>query len=168
VLYFAIAIAAPIAEEFFFRGYVLSALRGRIPAWAAILITAGVFGLFHASAGGIIAVERVASSTLLGIVLGCVCWRTGSVFPGMLLHALHNGMMVSLIYLAPQLQEWKIDQKHYLPPALVVVTTVIAIIAAAVLMIDWRRLLAIPPHDDASDGRSPADASQAAAPSDVA
>jgi ABC-2 type transport system permease protein/sodium transport system permease protein len=162
VLYFAIAIAAPIAEEFFFRGYMLSALRGRVPAWAAILITAGMFGLFHSSAGGIIAVERVASSTLLGIVLGCVCWRTGSVFPGMLLHALHNGMMVSLIFLAPQLEEWKIDQQHYLPPGLVAVTTVVAVLAAAVLMIDWRRL---------TSSRLPngtADASQAAAPSDVA
>ena len=33
-------------------------------------------------------------STLLGLVLGWVCWRTKSVFPGMLLHATHNGLLL--------------------------------------------------------------------------
>src|SRR4029078_10863251 len=42
-VFFALAIAPGIAEEFFFRGYFLGALRGRLPAWGAILLSAAVF-----------------------------------------------------------------------------------------------------------------------------
>ena len=130
IVLLAIAVAPAVGEEFFFRGYLLGALRGKMPAWGAIVLTGAIFGLFHASVGGLIAVERILSSTLLGLVLGWVCWRTGSVFPGMLIHVLHNGLMVSLIYFGPQLQEWGIDAegKRYLPlPLLAIATTAAAI-----------------------------------------
>src|SRR5207253_6390024 len=134
----ALAIVPAIGEEFFFRGYLLGALRGRIPAWAAIAMTGFVFGLFHASVFGLIAVERVASSTLLGIALGWLCWTTRSVFPGMILHAISNSIMISLIYFAEYLKAWDYDlgNQHYLPLPLVAITTAVALLAA--LGIAWR------------------------------
>ncbi len=36
-------------------------------------------------------------STFLGLVLGWVCYRTGSVLPGMLLHASHNGLLLLMV-----------------------------------------------------------------------
>jgi len=143
VLFFALAVVPGIAEEFFFRGYFLGAIRGRLPAWGAILLSAVVFGLFHASAGGLIAAERIVSSMLLGMALGWICWLTGSVYPGMVTHVLHNSMMLSLIYVAPQLEEWNIEEKHYLPLPLVLATTVVAIIAALGIAWQSRRSAAV-------------------------
>jgi ABC-2 type transport system permease protein/sodium transport system permease protein len=97
LLLMALAVVPAVAEELFFRGYLLAALRGRLPGWAAILLTAGLFGLFHASLGGLVALERIPPSTLLGVALGWLCWQTGSVLPGMLLHGLHNAWMLVLL-----------------------------------------------------------------------
>lgn len=132
-----IAVIPAIGEEFFFRGYLLGSLRGRLPPWGAIGVTAFVFGLFHASVFGLIAIERVASSTLLGVALGWLCWRAASVFPGMLLHAMSNSLMIGLVYFADQLKSWGYDgeSQRYLPPALVTITTVVAL--AAVFAVIW-------------------------------
>ena len=94
----AFALVPAACEEFFFRGYLLGGLRGRWPAWAAILATAVLFGVFHLSVGGVAAVERVITSTFLGLVLGWLCIRTGSIWPGVATHCLHNGILLSLAY----------------------------------------------------------------------
>jgi hypothetical protein len=39
----------------------------------------------------------------MGLVLGWLCWQAGSVFPGMLLHAIHNSALVSLAYFEDEL-----------------------------------------------------------------
>ena len=124
----AFALTPALGEELFFRGYLLAGrtYRGRYPAWAAIDATAALFGLFHASVGGIIALERVLASALLGIVLGWVCWTSRSVWPGVVLHALSNSLMLLLARYGDELKArgWDIEQQKYLP---------VAILAAAVL-----------------------------------
>lgn len=141
VMLFSFAIMPGITEEIFFRGYLLGALRGKMPAWLAIGLTAMVFGLFHTSVGGIIAVERVLSSTLLGLVLGWICWTSRSVYPGMVLHILNNSIMISLSYLAPLLKNWGLDieNQKFLPPSLVVTTTIVAACAFVLLLATSRR-----------------------------
>jgi ABC-2 type transport system permease protein/sodium transport system permease protein len=41
----------------------------------------------------------------VGLVLGWVRWRTGSLLPGIVLHALHNTFVILIAYYEPQLQE---------------------------------------------------------------
>jgi ABC-2 type transport system permease protein/sodium transport system permease protein len=142
----AVAVVPAIVEELFFRGYFLGAMRGRLPAWLAIVFTALVFGLFHASVGGVIAVERVLSSMALGLVLGWVCWTTRSVLPGMFLHALNNAFVVSLAYWGDGLKTLGIDvegQRH-LPPAWLVGASAIALAGAGLVYLG-RRMAVIPP-----------------------
>src|SRR6185436_18991294 len=98
-----LAIAPAVCEEWFFRGYLLGSLRGRLPAWAAIAATGVLFGLFHVFVSGGAGNVRLLPSTLLGLVLGWICWRTKSVFPGMLLHATHNGLLVLIGHYQEQL-----------------------------------------------------------------
>src|SRR5262249_4186191 len=81
-------------EELFFRGYLFAALRAATGPRTTILISALLFGLFH----GVSGFDRLLPSTLMGLVLGWVCWRTGSVLPGMLLHACYNGLLIGLVY----------------------------------------------------------------------
>ncbi len=81
-------------EELFFRGYLFSALRATANARTAIVVSAVLFGLFHFPS----AFDRLLPSTLMGLVLGWVCWRSGSVLPGMFLHASYNALFVGLAY----------------------------------------------------------------------
>src|SRR5262249_4731010 len=83
-------------EELFFRGFLFSALRGRTGPVTTVLVSAALFGLFHSFSF----LGQVVTSALLGVVLGWVCWQTGSVLPGMIIHACHN----SLVFLASKYQ----------------------------------------------------------------
>jgi membrane protease YdiL (CAAX protease family) len=77
---------APAVEEFFFRGFFYGALRTRFPFLAAALIDALVFGAVHAPTG----VEAVPPLIALGFAF-CVAYEaTGSILPGIVLHALNN------------------------------------------------------------------------------
>jgi ABC-2 type transport system permease protein/sodium transport system permease protein len=110
-------------EELFFRGYLFSALRAAAGARTAIVVSAVLFGLFHFPS----AFDRLLPSTLMGLVLGWVCWRTGSVLPGMFLHAAYNGLFVSLVFLEGS------DGRENLPPPWIGGALVLAAAGAAIL-----------------------------------
>lgn len=93
---FSLALAPAVCEEFCFRGFVLSSVRARGSAGRAIVVSAVLFGLFHVVTSGGLTAQRLVTTTLLGFVLGSVALRTGSIFPGMLLHALHNSSLLLL------------------------------------------------------------------------
>jgi sodium transport system permease protein len=100
VLVVTMAFVPAVTEELFFRGYLFSALRARGGAGLAVGVSALLFGLYHLVVTDLFALERLLPSTLLGLVLGWVCWRSGSVVPSMVLHACHNGALVFLSYYA--------------------------------------------------------------------
>jgi ABC-2 type transport system permease protein/sodium transport system permease protein len=99
----AMAVVPAFFEESFFRGFLFAAFRSRTTPAAAIVFTAIAFGFFHWISPSLMASERFVSSTLVGLVLGWVRWRTGSLLSGILLHALHNGLLVLLLYYEPEL-----------------------------------------------------------------
>lgn len=80
----------PFVEELTFRGSGQSLLRflGRAPS---ILLVGIVFGLAHGL------VEALLVLVPFGIALAWLRDRTGSVVPGMLVHALFNGAALALI-----------------------------------------------------------------------
>ncbi|MEX2173217.1 MAG: ABC transporter permease subunit/CPBP intramembrane protease [Pirellulaceae bacterium] len=139
----AIAIVPAIAEELFFRGYLLGSMRGRLPAGLAIAFAALAFGLFHASVGGIIAVERVLSSMSLGLVLGWVCWTTRSAIPGMILHALNNAFVVSLAYWGDGFKGlgWDVEGQRHLPATWLALAGAVALVGLALVYLGRRRRL---------------------------
>ena len=87
-----------MCEEFFFRGYLLIALERSMSGTRAVLLSSILFGLFHLVAIEQLHFERLIPSTCLGLVLGWVCLRSGSVLPGMLLHAIHNSLLLVAAY----------------------------------------------------------------------
>ncbi|WP_425616210.1 ABC transporter permease subunit/CPBP intramembrane protease [Anatilimnocola sp. NA78] len=141
IVLLAMAIVPAFGEELFFRGYVQTALQQKLPAWGAILISAALFGVFHLSVGGLAILERVISSAMLGLVLGWICYRTGSVYPGMLLHMVHNGWLMAMARWKEEIQKLGFDPKDqtHLPWQLIAVATVLVVVGALLIFIARRR-----------------------------
>jgi ABC-2 type transport system permease protein/sodium transport system permease protein len=91
------AVLPAVSEELLYRGYLWSSLSNWGP-WGRVWATSLLFAAFHLLVGQLIAVERFVPSLLLGLALGALAWRSGSVLPGMLLHALHNTSLLLIAY----------------------------------------------------------------------
>ncbi|SIO01201.1 sodium transport system permease protein [Singulisphaera sp. GP187] len=87
------AVIPAICEEFAFRGYILTGLESRYSARSAILLQALLFGFLHVLLS---LFQQLFNATLLGLVLGLLAVRSGSIVPGIVFHMLNNGMAVLL------------------------------------------------------------------------
>jgi ABC-2 type transport system permease protein/sodium transport system permease protein len=141
VVLLTMAVVPAFFEEFFFRGYLFAALGSRTTPATTIFATALLFGFFHVVAPNPLASERLASSTLVGLVLGWVRWRSGSLLPGIVLHTLHNGIVVLLAYYKPELEARGIgiSESHFLPAGWVAGGAAAACLGALVLFAATRR-----------------------------
>ena len=96
------AILAPIGEEFFFRGILQTALAKVVPArwgslqhrWIAILLAASAFGLMHS-----VTPQYIPALIVLGIILGYLYERRGSLAAPILVHVLFNAKSLLWYYL---------------------------------------------------------------------
>lgn len=79
-----LVVVAPLTEEYLFRGLMLRGLLTRHRAFVAILITATLFGLMHAN------LRQFVLGIVIGSVFGWWYWRTASLAPCLLGHALFN------------------------------------------------------------------------------
>jgi membrane protease YdiL (CAAX protease family) len=87
-----VVILAPIVEELIFRGVIFSGFQRIYPAFWAIFFSALLFGLFHLNPW------QLGPTFLLGLLLGFVRLRTGSLLAAIFTHALHNGMVFFAVY----------------------------------------------------------------------
>lgn len=87
-------VLAPITEEPIFRGFVLGAWlrRGTVPG----LVLAGfLFALLHAQ------ITLLVPLTLLGIALGLLAHRSGSIYSSVIAHACYNTIATVFIVIPP-------------------------------------------------------------------
>lgn len=85
-------VAAPVAEEFFFRRVLQGWLEKVWGPWLAILTSAVLFGLAHLGHGlGWIPLVG------FGVVAGVLTRQTGSILPAIVLHALFNATSLFLV-----------------------------------------------------------------------
>lgn len=89
-----IAVLVPIVEELFFRGMLYPLLRRRLAAPLAIAINAAIFAAVHAIP------LLMPGLFVIGLCLAFLRERSGSVLPGMLYHAMQNGLAMLAIYAA--------------------------------------------------------------------
>jgi membrane protease YdiL (CAAX protease family) len=79
---------APLVEELTFRGYLLTSLRTRHGPPAAIALSALFFAIIHLDP------VRFAPVLFLGALFGWLAWRSGSIWPAVVAHAINNGLGV--------------------------------------------------------------------------
>jgi uncharacterized protein len=82
-------VVAPIAEEFFFRGFMFRVLAERTNVALGAVVTGAVFGLVHLPSGDVVGVLVLG---LFGVALCLVLWKTASLIPCIMLHAFHNSI----------------------------------------------------------------------------
>ena len=83
--FLAVVLMAPLVEELLFRGVIYDALCTFVPAGAAVVFQAMLFGSTHGT------LLWILYSTLIGCVLGYVRKRTNSLWPCILMHSAFNG-----------------------------------------------------------------------------
>ncbi len=79
-------IAAPIAEELFFRGVVLKQT-SRVSARFGIIFSAVMFGLMHGNP------YQFVMATMIGLFFGYITVKTDSLIPSIVCHIAINGLM---------------------------------------------------------------------------
>jgi uncharacterized protein len=86
---FLVAVVAPMAEEFFFRGFFYGALRNWKGPWPAAVLTGLVFGAIHL---GSAEAAFLLPLGFFGFSLCLLRERTGSLYPGIALHCINNSL----------------------------------------------------------------------------
>lgn len=95
VVFIALVVVAPIAEEVLFRGYLYGKLRSYTGIIVATLLTSALFGAVHLQ-------WNVAVDTfILSLAMCGLREITGSIWAGTLVHMLKNGLAFFLIFIYP-------------------------------------------------------------------
>ena len=115
--YLAIGLLAPISEELVFRGAIQKAaikffnenfsaattltneattLRQNMPHWLGIIFTAVLFAIMHGNPA------QMPHAFLAGLLLGWMCYRTGSIIPGVVVHWVNNTLAYVMYSMYPQ------------------------------------------------------------------
>lgn len=81
-----LVVAAPVAEEIFFRGFLFAGLRRRLGFWAGASISAVLFGLSHAADGAVL----VPLLFVFGVGAAYLYERRGSLVAPIAAHAMFN------------------------------------------------------------------------------
>ncbi|TWT90029.1 ABC-2 family transporter protein [Pseudobythopirellula maris] len=91
-----IAVLPAICEELAFRGFVLSGLRKAATSPEAVVLTAIAFGATHTL------LQQSISAAAVGVVIGVLAVKTGSLWPCMAFHGAYNALqLLSVQYWVP-------------------------------------------------------------------
>jgi membrane protease YdiL (CAAX protease family) len=82
-------VAAPIGEEFLFRGFIFKTLMGWRGPWPAAVITGLLFGAVHLGSAPVVDLVPLAA---FGFGLCLLYWRTNSLYPCIVAHSLNNSL----------------------------------------------------------------------------
>ncbi len=118
------ALLPALCEELLFRGALLGLLRRSLHPALACLLVGLLFGLLH------LHVVRILPTGVLGVLLCVAALRSGSLWVPVVIHALHNGVLVIAS-----------DQGWFLDPPLWALLLMAALCVAAVVGLRGRRAL---------------------------
>ena len=86
-----LGVTPAVCEELFFRGLVMAGFR-RMGLWPALIFSSLLFAVAHSS------IYRLLPTFVLGMILGYCTWQSRSMFTGMIIHAINNSLLVTLLH----------------------------------------------------------------------
>lgn len=118
--FIAIVILAPLCEEPVFRGLIM---RGWLRyGFVAGVVGSGIlFGLQHAQ------LTNLVPLSLVGVVLGIVTFRAGSLWPAILVHATYNGLSIPFL-LMPEAEIPEISDATFMLAGLIATPVALAVL----------------------------------------
>ena len=101
---------APLVEEIVFRGFFQGQLeQGYRDPTKAILFSSLLFTILHFNPWWSLQIY------LLGMVLGYLAWRTGSIWPSLLIHAINNSLALWFANAPEESFAWYAPNGHVSP-----------------------------------------------------
>jgi hypothetical protein len=88
--------AAPLTEEIAFRGYAMTLLRRRLGPAAALVIASTLFACAHLTQG--LSAPKLIVYELVGLGLGFIALRAGSLLPAMVVHAFGDFVFFTTVW----------------------------------------------------------------------
>ena len=139
-----LALIPAVCEEMFFRGFLLNTLQKNASQWLRpMLICTFVFAAFHVIVDQSLTLERFPATFMLGLVLCGIRISSGSIFPGIVMHVISNGLLLSLKELDPILQSiglnLKIENESSLPTWFLVTSILISCAGAGLVWLGQKR-----------------------------
>ena len=103
-----LGVTPALCEELFFRGLIMSGFRpmGRWPAW---LLSSLLFAVAHSS------IYRLLPTFTLGMIIAFCSWRSRSIFTGMIIHAINNSLLVTVLHKPEWAKKWGFSEMTYVP-----------------------------------------------------
>lgn len=101
VFLIAAAVVAPFVEELFFRGFLFGVYARRQPVWLAYVVSSLLFTILHLEPNRMNVQQMIGLSVgifVLALLLAWLYHHTGSLYPGMVAHALNNATAALLFY----------------------------------------------------------------------
>lgn len=156
------ALLPAVCEEAAFRGFILSGFRRSGRTLRAVVFSALLFGFAHGF------LQQMIITSFVGLIVGYLAVRSGSLLPGVMFHLVHNTLAVSLTRVDVELRkQWQVldwlllppgdDGTKYRLPVVIAGTIVVALLLAwlAVRSTDpWAAISVSDPASDRKDDRS--------------
>src|SRR5207302_822583 len=101
LLLIAAGVVAPFVEELFFRGFLFGVYRRRQPLWLAYIVSSVLFTVLHLEPTRMNVAQMAGLSVgifTLAMMLAWLYQHTGSLYPGMVAHAVNNATGLILFY----------------------------------------------------------------------
>ncbi len=139
-----LALIPAVCEELFFRGFLINTLQKNSASWTRpMLISTFIFAAFHVIVDQSLTLERFPATFLLGLVLCGIRLSSASIFPGMAMHAISNGLLLSLKELDPVFRfiglNLNIENESSLPTWFLITSALISVIGAGLVWLGRKR-----------------------------
>jgi membrane protease YdiL (CAAX protease family) len=121
ILFLATVIIASFAEEMLFRGFFQGTMERLTDVTKAVMSTALVFAVVHFNPWWFLEI------VLFGVLIGVIVWKSGSIFPGIAVHALKNFLAMITTNAEPQNMSWYLLKEHVHPIWLILALGIIII-----------------------------------------
>ena len=113
VILFAV-IGAGILEEMLFRGFLQQGFERSMEVTSGVVLCSLVFAFVHMNPWATMQI------LIIGVLLGVMAWKSNSMIPGAILHAVNNGLAVLLINAPDKIPEWYTFHGHVHPVLIIV------------------------------------------------
>lgn len=130
-----LGLAPAFCEELFFRGILMRAFQAATGPYRAVLISSIAFGVFHVLSNSTLSVGRFVPTTIMGLILGWVACKSGSILPSIVLHTVHNSCLHLIGYYQNDLLAagWISEEQTALPLTWMVAAGTVLIVGVLLL-----------------------------------